>query len=142
MEISAIQADSLGRDDRSTRSLNKERVELTNTTRQSVNLDGWLLSDDSGHRYTFDHHRLAGRASGRIHTGVGCDTRTDLHQDCRTCGTTTATPPPRATSAGAAEVRQPLPELPALRGGHALRWDTCPSPPCGISTTIWPTTTT
>ncbi|GAA3155880.1 hypothetical protein GCM10017687_87400 [Streptomyces echinatus] len=33
-------------------------------------------------------------------------------------------------------------KLPALPGDHALRWDTCPSPPCGISTTIWPTTTT
>ncbi|CAM5304183.1 hypothetical protein SAURM35S_06239 [Streptomyces aurantiogriseus] len=37
---------------------------------------------------------------------------------------------------------QPLPELRVLPGGHALRWDTCPSSPCGISTTSWPTTTT
>ncbi|MFI5824906.1 lamin tail domain-containing protein [Streptomyces rishiriensis] len=83
VEISAVQADSPGRDDRSNRSLNKEWVELTNTTRQSVNLDGWTLSDDSGHRYTFDHYRLAGRATVRIHTGVGRDTRTDLYQDRR-----------------------------------------------------------
>ncbi len=34
------------------------------------------------------------------------------------------------------------PELPVLPGGHALRWDACPSTPCGISTTSWPTTTT
>lgn len=83
VEISAVQADSPGRDDRSNRSLNKEWVELTNTTRQSVNLDGWTLSDDSGHRYTFEHYRLAGRATVRIHTGVGRDTRTDLYQDRR-----------------------------------------------------------
>ncbi|MGQ4331115.1 lamin tail domain-containing protein [Streptomyces hayashii] len=83
VEISAVQADSPGRDDRSNRSLNKEWVELTNTTRQSVNLDGWTLADDSGHRYTFDHYRLAGRATVRVHTGVGRDTRTDLYQDRR-----------------------------------------------------------
>lgn len=44
--------------------------------------------------------------------------------------------------AGEAEVRQPLPELPVLPGGHALRWDACPSTPCVISTTSWPTNTT
>ncbi|MDX5569490.1 lamin tail domain-containing protein [Streptomyces sp. ID05-04B] len=83
VEISAVQADSPGRDDRSNRSLNKEWVELTNTTRQSVNLDGWTLTDDSGHRYTFNHYRLAARATVRIHTGDGRDTRTDLYQDRR-----------------------------------------------------------
>ncbi|MET7889179.1 lamin tail domain-containing protein [Streptomyces avermitilis] len=81
--ISAVQYDSPGRDDRSNRSLNKEWVELTNTTRQAVNLDGWTLKDESGHTYTFDHYRLAGRASVRVHTGEGNDTRTDLFQDRR-----------------------------------------------------------
>ncbi|WP_347878313.1 hypothetical protein [Streptomyces sp. KS 21] len=37
MEISRVQADSPGRDDRSNRSLNAEWVELTNTTRDAVN---------------------------------------------------------------------------------------------------------
>ncbi|WSQ06358.1 lamin tail domain-containing protein [Streptomyces sp. NBC_01231] len=83
VEISAVQYDSPGRDDRSNRSLNKEWVELTNTTRHAVNLDGWTLKDDSGYTYTFDHYRLAGRASVRVHTGEGRDTRTDLFQDRR-----------------------------------------------------------
>ncbi|MFJ4691717.1 lamin tail domain-containing protein [Streptomyces sp. NPDC088766] len=83
VEISAVQYDSPGRDDRSNRSLNREWVELTNTTRHSVNLDGWTLADASGHTYTFDHYRLAGRATVRIHTGLGRDTRTDLYQDRR-----------------------------------------------------------
>ncbi|MCF4136523.1 lamin tail domain-containing protein [Streptomyces sp. Tue 6430] len=83
VEISAVQYDSPGRDDRSNRSLNKEWVELTNTTRHSVNLDGWTLEDESGRTYTFDHYRLAGRATVRIHTGLGHDTRTDLYQDRR-----------------------------------------------------------
>ncbi|MEU5242615.1 lamin tail domain-containing protein [Streptomyces asoensis] len=83
VEISAVQYDSPGRDDRSNRSLNREWVELTNTTRNTVNLDGWTLEDESGHRYTFRDYRLAGRATVRIHTGVGRDTRTDLYQDRR-----------------------------------------------------------
>ncbi|WP_179200862.1 lamin tail domain-containing protein [Streptomyces scabiei] len=84
VEISAVQYDSPGRDDRSRRSLNKEWVELTNTTRRTVNLDGWTLEEDEdGHTYTFDHYRLAGRATVRIHTGQGRDTRTDLFQDRR-----------------------------------------------------------
>ncbi|WP_217236257.1 lamin tail domain-containing protein [Streptomyces sp. AC555_RSS877] len=72
-----------GRDNRSNRSLNKEWVEVTNTTRHSVNLDGWTLSDEDGRTYTFDHYRLDGRATVRIHTGQGRDTRTDLFQDRR-----------------------------------------------------------
>ncbi|MER5662712.1 lamin tail domain-containing protein [Streptomyces mirabilis] len=83
VEISAVQYDSPGRDDRSNRSLNKEWVEATNNTRNAVNLDGWTLEDESGHTYNFDHYRLAGRATVRIHTGEGRDTRTDLYQDRR-----------------------------------------------------------
>ncbi|WP_327731300.1 lamin tail domain-containing protein [Streptomyces sp. NBC_00487] len=83
VEISAVQYDSPGRDDRSNRSLNREWVELTNTTRRAVNLDGWTLEDESGRTYTFDHYRLAGRATVRIHTGEGRDTHTDLYQDRR-----------------------------------------------------------
>ncbi|MCX5316150.1 lamin tail domain-containing protein [Streptomyces sp. NBC_00154] len=83
VEISAVQADSPGRDNRTNRSLNAEWVELTNNTRRAVNLDGWTLRDEDGHRYRFDDVRLAGRATVRIHTGIGRDTRTDLYQDRR-----------------------------------------------------------
>ncbi|MFF1965711.1 lamin tail domain-containing protein [Streptomyces sp. NPDC058232] len=83
VEISAVQADSPGRDNRTNRSLNAEWVELTNNNRRAVNLDGWTLRDEDGHRYRFDDVRLAGRATVRVHTGVGRDTRTDLYQDRR-----------------------------------------------------------
>ncbi|MEU1203531.1 lamin tail domain-containing protein [Streptomyces sp. NPDC005813] len=83
VEISRVQYDSPGRDDRSNRSLNKEWVEITNNTRRAVNLDGWTLSDEDGHTYTFDHYRLDGRATVRVHTGIGRDTSTDLYQDRR-----------------------------------------------------------
>ncbi|MDP5315597.1 lamin tail domain-containing protein [Streptomyces poriferorum] len=81
--ISDVQADSPGRDNRSNRSLNAEWVEITNQSRRAVNLDGWTLRDEDGHRYRFDNVRLAGRATVRVHTGIGRDTRTDLFQDRR-----------------------------------------------------------
>ncbi|MEV0489954.1 lamin tail domain-containing protein [Streptomyces atratus] len=76
-----IQYNSPGRDDYSNRSLNEEWVEVTNTGRRAVNLDGWTLSDRDGNRYTFDDLRLVGRATVRVHTGYGRDTRADVYQD-------------------------------------------------------------
>ncbi|WP_435279388.1 lamin tail domain-containing protein [Streptomyces sp. 1222.5] len=81
--ISGVQYDSPGRDDRSNRSLNKEWVDITNSTRRAVNLDGWTLRDEDGHSYTFRHFRLDGRSTVRVHTGMGRDTRTDVFQDRR-----------------------------------------------------------
>jgi hypothetical protein len=83
VEISAVQYDSPGRDDRSNRSLNREWVEITNNTRRPVNLDGWTLEDEDGHTYRFHHYRLEGRATVRVHTGQGRDTRSDVYQDRR-----------------------------------------------------------
>ncbi|MER7467022.1 lamin tail domain-containing protein [Streptomyces sp. NPDC097981] len=83
VEISRVQADSPGRDDHSNRSLNAEWVEITNTTRDAINLRGWTLRDDDGNRYRFDNVRIVGRATIRIHTGSGRDTRTDLFQNRR-----------------------------------------------------------
>ncbi|WP_326751143.1 lamin tail domain-containing protein [Streptomyces hirsutus] len=83
VQITDVQYDSPGRDDRSNRSLNKEWMEITNNSRRAVNLDGWTLRDEDGHRYRFDHVRLASRATVRVHTGIGRDTRTDLYQDRR-----------------------------------------------------------
>ncbi|GEC02373.1 hypothetical protein SSP24_00280 [Streptomyces spinoverrucosus] len=84
VQISSVQYDSPGRDTRSNRSLNAEWVEVTNTTRRSVNLDGWTLSDEDGNTYTFNRFRLDGRATVRIHTGEGRDRGADLYQDRRT----------------------------------------------------------
>ncbi|GHD91231.1 lamin tail domain-containing protein [Streptomyces naganishii] len=81
VEITHVQYDTPGRDDRSNRSLNSQWVELTNTTRHSVNMDGWTLSDREGRTYTFHHYRLDRRATVRVHTGVGRDSRRDLFQD-------------------------------------------------------------
>lgn len=80
--LGKIQYDSPGRDNGSNRSLNGEWVTVTNTGRNSVNLRGWTLSDESHRTYRFDL-RLAGRSSVRVHTGVGRDTRHDVYQDLR-----------------------------------------------------------
>ncbi len=81
--LGKVQYDSPGRDDRSNRSLNGEWVEVTNTGRSTVNLHGWTLSNRDGSRYRFDL-RLPGRATVRVHTGQGRDTRRDVFQDRRT----------------------------------------------------------
>ena len=41
------------------------------------------LTDRSGNLYRFDDLRLAGRATVRVHTGRGDDTRRDVYQDSR-----------------------------------------------------------
>ncbi|MFE2736255.1 lamin tail domain-containing protein, partial [Streptomyces sp. NPDC059349] len=81
--ISGVQYDSPGFDDRSNYSVNREWIDVTNTSRHSVNLDGWRLSDEDGHTYTFHHHRLGGRSTVRVHTGIGRDTYRDVYQDRR-----------------------------------------------------------
>ncbi len=80
--LGQIQYDSPGRDDGSNRSLNDEWVTVTNTSRQTVNLRGWTLSDESRRTYRFDL-RLAGRSSVRVHTGIGRDNGYDVYQDLR-----------------------------------------------------------
>ncbi|AYN39690.1 lamin tail domain-containing protein [Streptomyces dangxiongensis] len=80
--ISGVQHPST-RHDRFERPLNREWVELTNESRRGVNLDGWTLSDEDGHTYTFRHYRLGGEATVRVHTGFGRDNRNDLYQDRR-----------------------------------------------------------
>jgi hypothetical protein len=83
VEISAAQYDSPGYDNGSNRSLNREWVELTNTSRREVNLDGWTLSAEGGQTYTFHGFWLAGRATVRVHTGIGRDIDSDVYQDRR-----------------------------------------------------------
>ncbi|MFG2307332.1 lamin tail domain-containing protein [Streptomyces sp. NPDC048566] len=81
--ITRVQSDAPGVDGRSNRSLNGEWVEVTNSARRAVALNGWTLSDRDGNRYTFRHYRLAARSTVRVHTGIGRDTFRDLYQDRR-----------------------------------------------------------
>ncbi|WP_405562628.1 lamin tail domain-containing protein [Streptomyces phaeochromogenes] len=83
VEISDVQYDSPGYDNRSNRSLNKEWVDITNTGRRSVNLDGWTLKNKDGRTYTFNHYRLGGHETVRVHTGEGRDHDGHVFQDRR-----------------------------------------------------------
>ncbi|MEV0992608.1 lamin tail domain-containing protein [Streptomyces sp. NPDC049949] len=102
VEISRVQADSPGHDDRTNRSLNNEWVEITNTTRDAINLRGWTLRDSDGNRYRLDNIRINARATLRIHTGTGHNTRTDLFQNSATTSGTTAPTPRRCAMTAAA----------------------------------------
>ncbi|MGW1005891.1 lamin tail domain-containing protein [Streptomyces sp. NPDC002520] len=81
--ISDVQHDFQGRYDRSNRSLNREWVDITNKGRWGVDLDGWTLSDEDGHTYTFRNVRLDSRETVRVHTGFGRDTRDEVFWDRR-----------------------------------------------------------
>ncbi|MEU1500025.1 lamin tail domain-containing protein [Streptomyces sp. NPDC005732] len=83
VQISRVQYDSPGWDSGSNASLNKEWVEVTNTGRHGVNLNGWTLAGRDGRAYVF-HLRLGGRETVRVHTGVGRDAGRDVYQDRRT----------------------------------------------------------
>ncbi|WP_078620706.1 MULTISPECIES: lamin tail domain-containing protein [Streptomyces] len=78
------QADSLGRDDGSNRSLNAEWVMVKNTGRYAVALTGWTLTSRRTHvTYRF-HLRLGGHRQARVHTGRSLDTMRDVYQNRRT----------------------------------------------------------
>lgn len=81
--ISGAQTHTSDRYDRSNAALNQEWVEVANDGPRAVDLDGWTLSDEDGHSYTFRHHRLRDHQSVRVHTGFGRDRKNDLYQDRR-----------------------------------------------------------
>ncbi len=106
--ISDVQYRFPGRDNRSNLVLNREWVQLANTDRRAVNLDGWALSTENGRIYTFRHYRLDGRSAVRVHTGIGRDSGNDLYQDRRReSWTTAAAPPPCATTADGSSTPSP-----------------------------------
>ncbi|MFD0069550.1 lamin tail domain-containing protein, partial [Streptomyces sp. NPDC127574] len=103
VEISSVQYDSPGWDNRSNRSQNSEQVEITNYSHHGVNPDDWTLADEGGRTYTFVHYRLAGRATVRVHTGTVLDSRRDVYQGTAApmCGPTAPSAPPCATNTAA-----------------------------------------
>lgn len=59
--------------------LNDEWIEITNQGSEDVSLEGWTLSDQQNHVYTFKDSVLLGGASVKVHTGSGNDTEEDLY---------------------------------------------------------------
>ncbi|MFH9426277.1 lamin tail domain-containing protein [Streptomyces sp. NPDC017529] len=81
--IGAVQADSPGRDTRANRSLNGEWITVQNTGRHPVNLKGWTLSNSRHQTYRFNHLRLGGHKTVRVHTGRGHDNLQHVFQNRR-----------------------------------------------------------
>ncbi|MCM2416686.1 lamin tail domain-containing protein [Streptomyces sp. RKAG293] len=54
---------------------------MKNTSRHSVDLRGFTLTDQQGNRYRFAGLRLDGHSSVKVHTGHGRDTHHDVYQN-------------------------------------------------------------
>ncbi len=59
--------------------LNDEWIEITNQGEEDVSLEGWTLSDQQNHTYTFQDFVLIAGGSAKVHTGSGEDTEEDLY---------------------------------------------------------------
>lgn len=74
VQITRVQYDSPGVDNRSAASLNAEWIRLTNTTKAPISLRGWTVRDASAHVYTFGAYSLGAGRAVVIRTGSGGDT--------------------------------------------------------------------
>lgn len=57
----------------------RESVTIANRGAQGIALDGWTLSDEDGHTYTFPNLFLWRSGVVVVHTGFGSDSATDLY---------------------------------------------------------------
>jgi hypothetical protein len=71
--------DSPGPDFRSNASLNAEYVVLKNTTNKALDLEGWILRDETGYKYVFGDVTLKPGKKITIRSGQGTDTTTNLY---------------------------------------------------------------
>ncbi|MFD4997571.1 lamin tail domain-containing protein [Streptomyces buecherae] len=83
VHLHKIYYDSPGTDDRSTRSLNAEYVQIKNSTSRGVNLRGWTLTDASRHKYTFGTFTLGAGKTVTVRTGRGKDSASTKYQNRR-----------------------------------------------------------
>ena len=72
----SVHEDAAGNDNEN---LNDEYVTLTNRGESPLDLEGWIVADEAGHRYEFGAVTLDPGASLRLHTGSGEDTGTDVY---------------------------------------------------------------
>ncbi|RLI75822.1 nuclease, partial [Archaeoglobales archaeon] len=75
--IKTVHYDACG-DKSDSKCLNDEYVVLENRG-GSINMQGWSLSDEANHRYTFPYFILEQGNAVVIHTGYGTDSQTDLY---------------------------------------------------------------
>ena len=76
-----IYYDSPGSDRGSNTSLNAEYAQIKNSTSHGVSLKGWILVDESNHKYTFGTFTLGAGKTVTVRTGSGNDTASTKYQD-------------------------------------------------------------
>lgn len=81
VEISEVQYNSPGFDNRSNRSLNGEWFTVKNEGRYPVQLRNHTVRDEDGHTYRFGWLRLRGGQEVTVHTGYGRDGWGHVYQD-------------------------------------------------------------
>ncbi len=59
--------------------LDQEWIEITNQGEQDISLEGWTISDQQNHTYTFQDFVLLAGTSVKVHTSSGDDTEEDLY---------------------------------------------------------------
>jgi hypothetical protein len=59
--------------------LNGEWVEIANQGSTNESLEGWTLTDQQNHTYTFKGFTLDAGSSVKVHTGAGSNSMTDLY---------------------------------------------------------------
>lgn len=73
IRIDFVRYDPAGSDNGSNGHVNKEVVQIKNTTGQPRRMKGWTLRDKTGHRYTFPKTTLKPGRTVTVHTGKGSD---------------------------------------------------------------------
>ncbi|GAA1008256.1 hypothetical protein Aple_070610 [Acrocarpospora pleiomorpha] len=71
--------DSPGKDYRGNSSLNAEYVIIKNTTRKVIDLENWVLRDETGYKYIFGPVTLRAGKRLVVRTGQGEDTATTVY---------------------------------------------------------------
>jgi predicted metal-binding protein len=59
--------------------LNMEWIEILNAGDADCSMEGWTLSDQQNHTYTFGNFTIKAGATALIHSGSGNDTASDLY---------------------------------------------------------------
>jgi len=79
IQIYEIYYNPPGPDTHANSQLNREWVQLHNTSGQRITLTGWTLRDKQDHVYKFGTYKIKAHGYVKIHTGKGTNTQTDRY---------------------------------------------------------------
>ena len=79
VQFTGVLVNPSGPDTRTNAHINLEWFRLANTTRATINLNGWTVRDSAGATYRFGVYNLAAGKYVYVHTGRGTNTATDRY---------------------------------------------------------------